>query len=35
MKVSNIFEYVICIPNNITKIKVKAIDLNGGTKLYG
>ena len=35
MKLSNIFEYVIYIPNNITKIKVNAIDLNGGTKFYG
>ena len=35
MKLSNIFEYVICIPNNITKIKVNAIGLNVGNKLYG
>lgn len=26
---------VICTPNNITKIKINTIDLNGGTKLYG
>ena len=35
MKLSNIFEYAICIQNNITKIKVNAIDFNGGTRLYG
>ncbi len=35
MKLSNIFEYAVCIPDNITKIKVNAIDFNGGIKLYG
>ena len=35
MKLSNIFEYVIYIPNNITKIKVNAIEFIGGIKLYG
>lgn len=30
-----IFEYVIGIPNNITKTKIKAIEFIGGTKFYG
>ncbi len=35
MKVSNIVRYVIDIPNNITKTKIKAIEFIGGIKLYG
>lgn len=36
MIISNIVGYIIIdIPNNITKIKVNAIDFNGGIKLYG
>lgn len=35
MVVSNIVRYVKFIPNNITKIKVKAIEFIGGIKLYG
>lgn len=35
MVVSNIVRYVIDIPNNITKTKIKAIEFIGGIKLYG
>ncbi len=35
MILSNIVRCVINMPNNITKIKIKAIDFNGGIKLYG
>lgn len=35
MIVSNIVRYIIDIPNNITKTKFKAIEFNGGIKLYG
>mgnify|MGYP004674813471 CR=1 FL=1 len=35
MIVSNIVRYVIDIPNNITKTKLKAIEFIGGIKLYG
>ncbi len=35
MIVSNIVRCVIDIPNNITKTKFKAIEFNGGIKLYG
>lgn len=35
MIVSNIVRYVIGIPNNITKAKIKAIEFIGGIKLYG
>ena len=33
MRLSNIIEYVLIIPSNITK--VKTIELIGGIKLYG
>lgn len=35
MKLSNIVRYVLGIPNNITKTKIKAIEFIGGIKLYG
>ena len=35
MIVCNIVRYVIGIPNNITKTKIKAIEFIGGIKLYG
>lgn len=35
MIVSNIVRYEISIPNNITKTNFKAIEFNGGIKLYG
>jgi len=35
MIVSNIVRCVVDIPNNITKLKLKAIEFIGGIKLYG
>lgn len=35
MRVSNIIRCVVGTPNNITKTKFKAIEFNGGIKLYG
>lgn len=35
MVVSNIVRYVLGIPNNITKTKLKTIEFIGGIKLYG
>ncbi len=35
MILSNIVRCVIDMPNNITKIKIKAIEFIGGTELYG
>lgn len=35
MIASNIVRYIIDIPNNITKTKIKTIEFSGGIKLYG
>ena len=35
MRLSNIIGYAKIIPNNITNLKIKAIEFIGGIKLYG